>query len=681
MPRAKIPAAIAVIPISLILVSYIGEAPAAEGARTRGPASAPESARGSYMAPHAGGSGFGGIAPAFELPAVDGSGMVSSRELFSSNEHTFLLFWESGCPRCGEALAEAAIFDGNSGGAGVGLAGINCGDAEPFEIRTVVEESGAKFPQLLDRGRAVAARYMVPISVFTIVLVDRGGMMVARAEDPKGDISLVMEEMLLGDERYRLDEEASRESGESAGAASWAAAGIDVRGEARIRFLSISARGDGASGPYGEPVSSGNRVTGRLELELSRRAGRFITAGGLLRAGNEGLDALRGGPDYFDSEYGSVFAAVEAGRFHARLGYYSISMTPLTLMRWDWDDNPRAGGYAGCGCGTAAGVLLVESLEQLGPDMRFEGAVASFDIGGLYARAFYAMPRRSRAIRRVETEFGGEETAAYSLETAGFETKWRMHMPRFGRPLMAGAHMVVSWEDPRSIDPVALEYGYPFEWYRATVLSFTGEIPVARHVALRGEWAALNRTEFHNPPPDYEGSFDRKGNGGYAGVAIDHGSGFFAACDYMELGRGFHSPFAAMSYQSGRRGVRISSRLSYPDERSAFSVFYKKLRETGPEGPGLEKRDWSVFGASIDVDFDSGLGGGLAYIDEGSWRDADAGRFDSVRRSLIAGARFRFNRASYIQGQYQRIDNSDDSSGSTLESETEMFSVYIGAIF
>jgi len=681
MPRAKLPAAIAVIPISLVLVSYISESHAAEGARMSGRAPAVEDARVSGPAFHAGGAGSGGMAPAFELPAVDGSGTVSSRDLFSSNEHTFLLFWESGCPHCVEALSEAAIFDGNSGGAGVGLAGINCGDAEPFEIRAVVEESGAKFPQLLDRGRAVAARYIVPISVFTIVLVDGGGMMVARAEDPQGDISLVMEEMLIGDERYRLDEQVSREPGESVGAPPRAAGGMDVRGEARIRFLSISARGDGASGPYGEPVNSGNRMTGRLELELSRKAGRFITAGGLLRASNEGLDALRGGPDYFDSEYGSVFAAVEAGRFHARLGYYSISMTPLTLMRWDWDDNPRSGGYAGCGCGTAAGVLLAESLEQLGPDMRFEGGVASFDLGGLYARAFYAMPRRARAIRRVETEFGGEEAAAYSLETAGLETKWRMHMPRFGRALMAGAHMVVSWENPRSIDPAALEYNFPFEWYRATVLSLTGEIPVARHAALRGEYAVLNRTEFHNPPPDYEGSFDRNGNGGYVGVAIDHGSAFIAACDYVEIGRGFHSPFAAMSYQSGTTGIRISSRLSYPDERSALSIFYKRLRETGPEGPGLEKRDWSVLGASIDVDFENGLGGGLAYIDEGSWRDGDAARFDAARKSLTAGARFRFNRASYIQGQYQRIDNSDDSSGSMLESETEMFSVYIGAIF
>ncbi|MCU0640281.1 MAG: hypothetical protein MUF59_10510, partial [Candidatus Krumholzibacteria bacterium] len=301
--------------------------------------------------------------------------------------------------------------------------------------------------------------------------------------------------------------------------------------------------------------------------------------------------------------------------------------------------------------------------------------------GGLYARAFYAMPRRARAVRRVETEFGGEEAAAYSLETAGLETKWRMHMPRFGRALSAGAHMVVSWENPRSIDPVALEYDYPFEWHRSTVLSFTGEVPVARHAVLRGEYAALNRAEFHNQPPDFEGSFDRNGNGGYAGVAIDHGSGFLAACDYVEIGRGFHSPFAAMSYQSGRRGIRISSRLSYPDERSAFSIFYKRLGETGPEGPGLEKREWSVFGASIDADFGSGLGGGLAYIDEGSRRDGDAGRFDAARRSLTAGARFRFNRASYVQGQYQRIDNADDSSGSRLESETEMFSVYVGAVF
>ncbi len=668
-------ATVARIVMSLTFISFTGETPAAEA------------------------SGSPGRAPAFELPAVDGSGTVLSAELFSSNEYTFLLFWEGGCPQCVEALSRASDFDGEFGGAGVGVTGVNCGNEDLLAVKGLVRGSGARFLQLLDRGGRVAGRYMVPHSVFTIVLVDNRGIIVARAEDPQEDVSRVMQEMLEGGGGYRHDT-AVGETGDDAiivgmrGDATAAKvndeakpgdplipAGIHVRGDARIRFLSISARGDGASGPYGETVSSGNRMTGRFELEVSGKAARGLEAGGLLRIGNEGLNALRAGPDYFDSQYGSVFAAVEAGRFHVRFGYYSISMTPLTLMRWDWEDNPRTGGYAGCGCGTAAGVLLVESLEQLGPDLRFEGCVARYDLEDMYVRAFYAMPRRARGIPRVETEFGGEEHAAYSLEVAGLETKWQGYLPRFERFARAGAHLAVSWEDPGSVNPIEFGYDHPFEWYRATVLSLTGEIPVARRAVIRGEWIALGRTEFHDPARGAEGDEENRGNGGFAGVVIDHGNRFLAACDYIEIGKGFHSPFAAISYQPGRRGARFSSRLSYPDERAALSIFYKRLRETGPEGPGFQKQESSAAGVSIDVDLDNGLGAGLAYIDEGNWRDGETGRFDATRRSFTAGCRYRFDRVSYIHGQYQRIDNSGDSSGAELESVTEMFSVYLGAVF
>ena len=49
--------------------------------------------------------------------------------------------------------------------------------------------------------------------------------------------------------------------------------------------------------------------------------------------GNEGS---RIGTRVFRLPMGSAFAEIEAARFRLRVGYYSLALTPLTCVRWDW---------------------------------------------------------------------------------------------------------------------------------------------------------------------------------------------------------------------------------------------------------------------------------------------------------------------------------------------------------
>ncbi len=157
-------------------------------------------------------------------------------------------------------------------------------------MRGLLEANAISFGQLWDRRAEVTRAYGVPLDVFTICLVGEGGRIVRRAEDPRGDIKGIMEEMLIGG----AVETPVPVAGD---------AGLAFRGSERLRFLSIDSRGEEAVGPYGEEVKSQNNFLQRFELEVSRRLGRYVTVGGLVRISNEGRDVLRSGPQYFDSDW------------------------------------------------------------------------------------------------------------------------------------------------------------------------------------------------------------------------------------------------------------------------------------------------------------------------------------------------------------------------------------------
>lgn len=608
-------------------------------------------------------------APAFELYPIAGGEKIVSDELFSSHHSTFIVFWESQCPHCVESLAGCQGFFDEYGGEDIAVVGINC-DGEDFTAaRGIVESGGITFPQLRDRGAVVARRYGVPLSVFAVFLIDENGYIEASAFDPPGSVKEKMVEMLTGGREEAQYEPAS---GEEARAFIFA-------GSARLRFLSVDARGDAASGPYGEPLESRNSLLHRFELEASFDISRNLTVGGLLRLSNEGLDVLRGGPDYFDSEYGSAFAAIRYGKLDLRIGYYAISLTPLTLMRWDWEDNPRTGGEAGCNCGNAAGVLIVESLEELGPDLRFEGARLDYTGENHSVTAFYAMPRRARATTPAE-EISGKEPACYSLEIYGANASWNRYVERTGSFIRAGAALVGSWENPRSIDVAELGYA-PFERYRTLTFSLTGEIPVFRHVGLRGEWMALNDSKGYNLGAGHDEQVELSGTGGIAGVKVEKDGAFLLFVDYLFLDDEFYSPFAAISYEGDREGIRASSEVSLPGDWSAVSLFYKRMREYSDPAGGEEREQDSLYGATFDVDFASGFGASIGYMDKRDWRDGVIEDYEAARKALSLSGRYRFGKNSYVQAQYQHVKNTDDTAGDELESTADLYSVYIGASF
>jgi peroxiredoxin len=629
----------------------------------------------------------GRIAPPFVLPHMDGAGIVRSDELFSGHEYTFLVFWRSSCPRCVESLLGCERFYGIYGGEDIAVLGINADDRDRLAARGVIESNGITFPQTRDAGGTVSAGYGIPFETFTLCLIGKGGAVLAVRFDPEGDAGAAMEEMLRqGESPAAAGQEAPGAPGESGAPDAPGSSGSPEEGGAfschgfqRIRLLAVDTGANAeAAGLYGEPVRAGRSVRYRLEVEASKRLTRHLRAGGLLRISNEGPKVLQSGPEYFGSEWGSAFAEIEAARFRLRVGYYSIAMTPLTFMRWDWDDNPRVGGDAGCGCGgPAAGALLVEGLEELGPDLTVEGALASYVFSGVEALAFYAIPRRALETSYSAFRYAGADRARYSREIAAFETRWQRFDRRTGLFWKAGLHAIMSCEDKRSVDFLGLDYLSADTWMDTWTVSATAEAPLIRHARLRGEIVALNRT-YTRGILTAEGPATalHRGGGGLGGIAIEKSPRLGLAIDYVRLAPDFYAPYAALSYESNAEGVRASGRAPLFRDRASLSLFYKRLREADlPEG-GPERKQSRLAGASLDLDLGGGFGAGFGWLEKKSWRDGSVSPLDALRRGIVASFRRDFGRAGVLRLQYERMRNEETAGDIATESGADLYSLY-----
>ncbi|MBI4721088.1 MAG: TlpA family protein disulfide reductase [Chitinivibrionia bacterium] len=630
-----------------------------------------------------------GAAPAFDLQLLNGGGSMASAELFSSFEHTFLLFWDSGCPHCVEMLAGCEAFYRKHFGEETTVVGI-LGDAgDVLHARGVLEAEDISFFQLIDPGGGTARAYDVPLSTAALVLVDRDGVMCDRSVDPAGDIGAVMEGMLARRDAAAPEGESAEQTGVTPASAPKASSDWVFSGRQRIRFLGIDSRGGAPAGLYGEDVSPGNNVHYRFEFEASRMINRHVRAGGLLRISNEGDDVLRAGPQYLGSEWGSAFAELSANDANLRLGYYTIAMTPLTLMRWDWDDNPRIGGDAGCGCGATGGVLLVESLEELAPELVLEGGLASYDRSRLRTRLFYAIPRRAKELSYVSGPQGEANRAQYSLETFGFETLYQRHDKRTSSFWKAGLHIAGTRENKRSVDFIALRYPVPDPWRRSVIVTASARIPLVRFVGVAGEWIVWNRMDVDSLNKVYHDMYAFEwrsshahydGEGGIAGIAFEHSQNLYAKCDYLRLDGGFYSLFAALSYAPDREGVRFSGKAPIPLAHSAVSFFYKRLREL-KAAAGVEREYESIAGVSVDMDLPNGAGGSIGWMDRGAWRKGAIDSFDDSRWALGLAGRYRFTKTALLELHYQRVATTVWHGGDERESLANLYSLSMSSSF
>jgi len=348
-------------------------------------------------------------------------------------------------------------------------------------------------------------------------------------------------------------------------------------------------------------------------------------------------------------------------------------------MRWDWDDNPRIGGDAGCGCGAAGtGMILIESLEELGPVLTFEGALATYSVSDIEARLFYAIPRRAIETSYSAYRYGGEDRAQYSQEIAGAELRWQRLDGRTGSFWKAEAHAIASFENERSVDYLELGYYAADPWIQTRTLSFTAEAPLTRYARLRGEIIAWNDTKERgvlNQSLVYVDEY-RRGNGGIGGIAIGAQPGVWVLVDYLRLSRDFAAPYSALSYEANTEGLRTSARVPLFDDRVSIDLFYKRLRETELDPNETDRAQISLAGVSLDLVMRGGFGAELGWIEGKRWRDGLVSPFDSRRRGIVAELRREFEKIGALRLRYERVDNDETSSAGAAESGADMYSLY-----
>ncbi|UCF79030.1 MAG: TlpA family protein disulfide reductase [Candidatus Eiseniibacteriota bacterium] len=565
------------------------------------------------------------FAPAFNLKTMAGDRTVGSAELFVGRAFTLLVFWNSDCPDCVEALKQCQGLAEAARKKGVELVGVNHDIENVAAVRALLARQGVSFLQLRDPYRLVASSYGADAYSFALFLVDSSGVIhetvYGRPADVNGAVSAMLERaasvpVSSGSESISASPEFVPSGPESLSTAPRpvpAAPGvvsrvpdsiselpepaaerfetsrtprISVTGEARLRAMNIRLRDDtGAlkapTGPYGEAIRQGSSSAHRIQCELSGKITESLTAGVLLRLSNEDEAVLVLGPQYFSRSEGSAYAQYRSKDFMVRLGYFDAHFTPLSLMIWDSEDNARTGGTAsGCACAGVTGAILLESLEELGPELTFEGMSVSHSAGELLdLRAFYARPRLANEISAGDFLADPEalEDFAYQRDLYALRANVNVQHPSFASPALMSLLYVRTVDDDRSATFVGSQYDP--RGFASDNRVYGALISVPLHDRLSME-VDLERAETYDNVLNPAEIADW----GTALLGTLRGrvtTGVSVSASYLSLSEEFHSAYAALSYLPNRTGVRASVSV----RRGGFSsdLFAKFLKPYAEE--------------------------------------------------------------------------------------------------
>jgi len=549
-------------------------------------------------------------APFFSLEAVDQSTRVESDTLFAGAATTMLAFWTTHCAECVRRLETCQVLQDWGRDEGLSVVGINFDETPSSRIQLLARQATPRILQLYDGGGRTAAAYGAGAHSFSLFIVDPAGTVRLASYEPSPDSIAALRPRL----RRFLDEALGeaprppvvRRPGVLEELGLLKQQRLEAHAWGRFRWMDIDTTGAAATGVFGEDITPGSSFRHRLALELVYAVTPSLQAGGLLWLSNEGLAVLRSGPDYLSSEWGSAFVRYETQgrvpglgplRASLRAGYYDVDFTPLTLMRWDKDDSPISGGQRVQGCGVCggeagpAGFLRSESLEQLGPRYRFEGArgdvswMERIDLLGLYARPLVRYPDALTdcgAILQADMRYRQELYAGRM--TAQLSVPWVSDLAALSGTVLQAKDLPDDW-----LCPVRPRY----EPGSAVVYGADAHVPLplraqATAEIARSRWEARPPAVTPRPEPITATAaragvnFDIRPRGTAFGLALDD---FRAVLDlgYQHIGANYFSPYSALSYEAN---LRPSETMTLP----------------GLAGPrGSLRIDWGSWGVGAFV--------------------------------------------------------------------------------
>jgi len=347
---------------------------------------------------------------------------------------------------------------------------------------------------------------------------------------------------------------------------------ISISGETKVRLRNTYSDVSHPIGAYGETLEKGQKLNHRMILEVEARINQKLSAGGMLRLSNEDEIVFTTGPERLSSDRGSAFVKYNPRNLRATLGYYDIHFTPLTLMRWHIEDNPESGGTSGCACPSTGGAITSEGLEELGPDLTFEGGKVNADIGdNIDFVALLAIPRIA------------EEGKTYRQHLYGTNVRFRAYHKPSTSFRWLGITAVSIHDDETSVtEPMKV----PYEPIKNKVYSIDFNLPISLFppfskggkggiLLLKGEFA-LSGNDWNLF------SEDDKITQRYAtilGMSIKYPQRLLTKISYLRINPKYESFYKALSYASNRHGFRLSSNYEIVKDKLSIWMFYKRIQE------------------------------------------------------------------------------------------------------
>ncbi len=339
--------------------------------------------------------------------------------------------------------------------------------------------------------------------------------------------------------------------------------GYMLSGEGKIRFRNVDASGEEISGLYGENLPIGLSLRQRFDLSLDVFLTDYLTVGGTVRISNEDTQQVLPPPDLISTTALAGWWRVNffKGPFDITLGAYETSFTPLTLMRWDQDDNPL--GATSCGCQVAVAGISGESLEELKADYRLEGALAKIqkgigDISLLYARPGIA-----------------SEAETYTRHMFGTRARLLLPYTRNFSTLTIGITLL------RAVDDTASSSQALYDPLRSDVIGIDLRVPLVWKLSCIAEYARSIRDDNLLSTVDAV----RSENGFIAGLNLKSGDAVDAHALVLHLDPYFSPLYRALSYAKNRQGFRGSftiRKIPFFSHMLNVSLYAKLLREVKP---------------------------------------------------------------------------------------------------
>ncbi len=443
---------------------------------------------------------------------------------------------------------------------------------------------------------------------------------------------------------------------------------LEITGDVRWRLRHVDSGERGTiTGTYGEFLNRGFSQKHRFVLELAHPVAKGVRVGGMIRVSNEDEEVLQSGPEYLSSDVGSAFIEYQTPTVMSRVGYYSVGYTPLSLMRWDLEDDPEGGGggCAVCGGPGGAGAILGETLEELGPDITFEGIkVAAAPSETFGTSAFFA-----------RSTIAGE---AYPVLTFGGRAGIKKYVKRTSSFLDVAAVIVRSQDDRKSSDDEGeIEPGSTV--FNNVVYGVTWHVPLVKELAVTGEWT-LGRTESEDLGRPLSRRTETQGRGAIASLSAKVDRSLSVDASYIYLSPNWDSYFRALSYNPNRQGVRI--RLEYGDDNLLVALFAKYLKTIDPaslnDGDPVEILVYPTLSARGYARVMPNLNLGLAAVYSGEGVEDGNLTLDVERQRLtwLGTLTYEFGKDSSVTLEERYVQNGSDISP---DYNVSMLSLYVRA--